>query len=79
MDWTPVVFAVGAVALIAWALVGLWISTFRKEPPLPGATEPASITEAARARARRWIRATDNRHPATENDPGRGSATTEKP
>lgn len=187
MDWTHVVFVVVAVALIAWALVGLWISTFRKEPPLPAVTkdaflqlarlveeeivavgtwqsrmndrvrvleaagdhqaldkrftaladrvtaielavkalrerteeqgessdedpkpselawraltliqreielegkahavtptpavEPASITEAARARARRWIRATDNRHPATENDPGRGSATADK-
>lgn len=41
MDWTPVVFAVVAVVLIAWALVGLWISTFRKEPPLPGATKDA--------------------------------------
>lgn len=43
MDWTPVVFAVVAVALIAWALVGLWISTFRKEPPLPAATKDAFL------------------------------------
>lgn len=33
MDWTPIVFAVGSVALIAWALVGLWISTFRRDRP----------------------------------------------
>lgn len=35
MDWSRVVFDAIAVALIVWAGVGLWISTVRKEPPLP--------------------------------------------
>lgn len=33
MDWSRVVFDVIAVVLIVWALVGLWISTFRRDRP----------------------------------------------
>lgn len=173
MDWTPVVFAAGSVALVVWALVGLRISTFRRdhppsEDPRAHSTPPPPVLEilellrelvpSAGERERLWARVdalerrasvhvldhqaldkrftaladranaldlavkalrerveergessdedprpselawraltllqreieleekahavTDNRHPATENDPGRGSANHEKP
>lgn len=60
---------------LTWAALGLDVGVVS----LGVAVELASLTEGARARARRRNRVTDNRHPATENDPGRGSATAEKP
>lgn len=60
---------------LIWAALGLDVGVVA----LGVAVELASIAELARARSRRRSRVTDNRHPATENDPGRGSATAEKP